>query len=121
MTLDLLLAIIAAIVALLGLLFLSMIHLFMIPKDVMKRDTTRQPHLEGDTDMDTKLAGRDIEKPEIKENPNAPSDPEIEEKPRPEPEVEREPRQHDEPEPEVEREPGQHDEPEPEKEPDPRK
>ena len=31
-----------------GLLFLSLIHLFMIPKDVMKRDTERQRELEGD-------------------------------------------------------------------------
>jgi len=36
------LAIVAFIMIIVGLLFLSMIHLFMIPKDVMKRDTEKR-------------------------------------------------------------------------------
>jgi len=42
MSLQSILAIVAFIMIIVGLLFLSMIHLFMIPKDVMKRDTEKR-------------------------------------------------------------------------------
>jgi hypothetical protein len=100
MNIELILAIIAFIFVMLGLLFLSMIHLFMIPKDVMERDTTRQPHLEGRASdyLAAQSDGRDVETPEIPQDPNKSPGPEVEEQPRPEPEVEREPGQQNDPE-----------------------
>ena len=55
MSLQSFLAIVAFIMIIVGLLFLSMIHLFMIPKDVMKRDTEKR-----DEDLDPQP---DLERP----------------------------------------------------------
>lgn len=54
-------AILAFVAVIAGLLFLSLIHLFMIPKDVMKRDIERQRHLEGqyEEELRAREAARD--------------------------------------------------------------
>ena len=89
MTTELALSILAGFLVIVGLLFLSMIHLFMIPKDIMERDTTKRPPRRDD------LSAADPREPQ----------PEIEEHPKPEPEVERQPGQQREPEPDAEPKP----------------
>lgn len=86
MTLAHALALVAAFFVMVGLLFLSMIHLFMIPREVIQRDT--------DPRTNKKKAPRPDDEPH---------GPEIEKDPPDEPELERDPGQRNDPEPEVER------------------
>ncbi len=102
MTMELFLSMMAGLLVIVGLLFLSMIHLFMIPKDIRKRDTdvgptgedtmtnpAEKPEMGGDIDRDPK--------PEIEREPDIPG---LE--PKPEPEIIREPGITQDPKPEIE-------------------
>ncbi len=104
MTLQHYLALLAGIVVVCGLLFLSMIHLFMIPQDVRKRDTDVQKEEEN-------MINDPMTKPGIGGEANR----------EPKPEIDRDPDEsliEQKPEPEIKREPGVSDEPKPEMDPD---
>lgn len=101
MTMQLFLSILAGCAVISGLLFLSMIHLFMIPSDVRKRDTDMRP--KGDNTMtdptEKPEMGGDLDrepKPEIEREPDVPG---LE--PKPEPEIKREPGITEDPRPEA--------------------
>lgn len=71
---QIILSILAGSLVVLALLFLSLIHLFMIPKDVMDRDTGKLKERQA---ADAMSRDRDIEreKPEVPEVP--PREPEL--------------------------------------------
>lgn len=105
MTMQLFLSMMAGLVVIIGLLFLSMIHLFMIPSDVRKRDTDVRP--KGEDDMIDRIEkpemGGDLDhepKPEIEREPDIPG---LE--PKPEPEIKREPGITEDPKPEADPQP----------------